>query len=115
MNTFFRPAVALMSRLKYSKKLLLLGSIATLAVSILAYQLVTQSLSIKQFSQKELYGVEYINPLIKLMETAQKYRGYENAYLLGDRLPLNRQLQTDITWRHVTFLASVISHKFFAQ
>src|SRR5437016_6343289 len=84
MNIFFKPAIALMNNLKYPKKLFLIGSISTLAVIILTIQLVFQAKDIMEFSNRELLGIEYINPLIKVMENLQHYRKIENAYLMGD-------------------------------
>lgn len=85
MNAFFKPAVTLMNKLKYRKKIILTAIIAGLAVAILTYQLVTVSLSVVNFSKKELLGVEYIDPLIDVMQNLQQYRMLENNYLLGDQ------------------------------
>lgn len=84
MSMLFKPAIHLMNRLTYPKKLILIGIIVLLVVVTLAFQLLTQSLSIMNFSRKELFGIEYINPLIKIMKNVQEYRKLENEYLLGD-------------------------------
>lgn len=73
MNVF-RPATLLMDKLKYSKKLLLIGGIIILAISVLSYELITQSLEIRDFSRKEMDGVNLIGPLFRIMETTEQYR-----------------------------------------
>lgn len=84
MNAFFKPAVLLMNKLTYTKKLILLGAISLLVVTILTYQLAAQSNTVKDFSGREIYGVNYINPIITVVKSMQKYRQAENAYLNGD-------------------------------
>lgn len=84
MNVFFKPGVLLMNKLKYPKKMALIAAIAILVVIILIYQLISQSMSIMRFSNKELLGIQYINPLVQVMEQIQSYRGTENLLLLGD-------------------------------
>lgn len=84
MNVFFKPGVLLMNKLKYPKKMALIAAIAILVVIILIYQLISQSMSIMRFSNKELLGIQYINPLVQVMEQVQSYRSTENLLLLGD-------------------------------
>ncbi len=74
MTKLIAPAVAIMNRLKYKGKFTLLGAIATIAIAVLTYQLVNQSRSITLFSEKELDGVSYINPLITVMQNFQIIR-----------------------------------------
>lgn len=91
MKTLFYPAVALMNRLHYPIKLILLGSIAAVAIAFLTLQLVNQSIAIKDFSHKELLGIEYINPLRKVIDQLQLYRKLEVEFLLG-----NQSVQTSL-------------------
>lgn len=74
-----------MNRMRYPIKLMLLGTVATAVIAFLTLQLVNQSLSIKAFSLKEVWGVEYINPLKTVMEGLQRYRNLEVEYLLGNQ------------------------------
>lgn len=85
MNLFFKPGIQLMNKLRYPKKLLLIGAIFAISVLIFTYQLITQSMSIMDFSNKELYGVEYINPLYIVMANVQNYRHLNNNLVLGDQ------------------------------
>lgn len=74
MNSIFKPAIKLMNRLHYKVKLILMGMIVFVVVFTLTFQLVSASLDLKKFSQKEIYGVEYINPIMNLMIKLQDYR-----------------------------------------
>src|SRR3990167_4013154 len=86
MKKLFNPAISLMNKLSYTKKFILIGAIATLCILVLAYQLLQQSLQIMDFSKKELSGVEYINPLNKMIENVQRYRKIEVQSLLGEKI-----------------------------
>lgn len=83
MKNFFRPAVALMNRLGYPKKFILLGAISAIVISILTIELIKQSIAIMDFSKKELFGIAYINPLIEVMNNLQNIRKFENEFQLG--------------------------------
>ncbi len=77
MTTLLQPAVLLMNKLSYKKKLTLIGLITALIITILTYQLVTQSLATARFTQQELFGVSYIKPLMTTMNNIQQYRSLE--------------------------------------
>lgn len=68
------PSIALMNRLKYPVKIALLSTLILLMsgsiISFLLNNLQTQA----DFSIKEKYGVEYINPIKNLILDLQKYR-----------------------------------------
>lgn len=95
MDTIFKPAVILMNHLKYSKKLILMGILPILVVSIIIYQLTTWATNSINFSQKEIYGVIYINPLLAALQSAQQYRDSQYAYLLGDTTARDRLLNAE--------------------
>jgi methyl-accepting chemotaxis protein len=84
MNILIKPAVALMNSIKYPKKLLLIAAITILVILVLIVQLVNVSLTSIQFTNKELQGVAYINPLVDLMKHMQTYRRLKTDYLTGD-------------------------------
>ena len=85
MNSVFKPAVIFMNKLKYPVKLILIGVVTTLAVAILACQLVVQSLSTLNFSTKELVGVKYVGSLSALSNSIQHYTELYNLAMVGDK------------------------------
>ncbi len=86
MNILLKPAVTLMNKLSYKRKLTLIGCITTLIIAILTYQIVKESLATAQFTQQELFGVSYIKPLMKTMSEIQQYRSLEINNMAGDSL-----------------------------
>src|SRR3990167_4062767 len=98
MKYVFKPAISLMNQLSYSKKLVLLAIIVVSIIIFLVHQLVSQSNSIIDFSQKEIVGVNYINPLIKVMDTLKTYRSTAESMLLKNAIDKNKlvQLMNDI-------------------
>lgn len=93
MNQLFKPAITLMNKLNYRNKFILLGSIVVIVLGVLTYQLVNQSLSIIRFSQKEMIGVEYINPVIKLMHSVQNYQQLSTNILLNDQAAKDKSIE----------------------
>lgn len=75
-----KPAVKLINGMNYSKKLLIMGTISVSIILVLILQIVNVSLTNITFSKKELTGIEYIEPLLGLMEHLQKYRHLKNNY-----------------------------------
>lgn len=103
MTSFFKDAVRLMNKLNYPKKLFFLVAISIFIVSVLTFQLISQSKSILDFSNKELLGVQYINPLIQLNKNLQEYRKIKSIYTAGDEAASNmmnnvlNQIELDIS------------------
>lgn len=84
MRSIFVPAIKIMNQLTYKRKFFLIGAISVLVVTLLIYQLSRTSNSVINFSQKELYGMTYLMPVVHVMETMQKYRQSEVEVLNGD-------------------------------
>lgn len=87
-NIFIRictPSIALMNRLTYKVKIILLGSLVLAMsgsiISFLLNNLQTQA----DFSIKEQQGIEYINPIKNLMLDLQRYRE-NNPYISKDNI-----------------------------
>lgn len=77
----FTPVVAMMNRLKYPHKFLLIGLLCLLAVVQIMYFLITEMNKNIQIADKERAGLQYIQPLTELLIGLQQHRGTANLYL----------------------------------
>ncbi|CAN1208888.1 PP2C family protein-serine/threonine phosphatase [Tumidithrix helvetica PCC 7403] len=66
----FRPAIALMNRLKYPQKFALISLVFAMPLTLAMYLLLSEINSRIDFAQKELYGSQYLRPLNKLWQYA---------------------------------------------
>ena len=81
---FFRPAIYLMNRLRYTRKLALLALIMAVPVCLFMYILVAQINGKIEAARKERLGLDYIRVVTVLMRDVQQHRGLANAYISGD-------------------------------
>ncbi len=103
MRTFIlKPFVAVISRLKYAQKFILLSLLFVgPLIFLLSIWLIDLQKEIKS-AGKEAAGVEYIEALVPLILDIQQHRGLANGYLNGDKasesnLAVNgKQIDTDI-------------------
>ena len=79
MNKIFKPAVGLINRLRYPQKLVLLGTIVVLIVSVLSSQIAYEAYRKIRKSQVELFGVTFNVQLIKTFQILQQYRHLEHT------------------------------------
>ena len=84
LTGFFRPAIHLMNRLRYTRKLALLALIMAVPVSLFMYILVAQINGRIEAARKERLGLDYIRVVTFLMRDVQQHRGLANAYISGD-------------------------------
>ncbi|KRE41825.1 hypothetical protein ASG81_16285 [Paenibacillus sp. Soil522] len=84
MRGLLFPAVALMNRLKYLQKFLLIAVLFMLPVGLTMYMLVTNIDKEINFAKNERLGIEYNDGIRKLLEHLQQHRGMMNASLNGD-------------------------------
>ncbi len=105
MRSLLFPAVALMNRLKYLQKFLLIGVLFMLPVGLTMYMLVTNIDKEINFAKNERLGIEYNNGIRKLLEHLQQHRGMANANLNGDtsfkELLLEKQTEIEQDIRNV--------------
>ena len=78
------PAAALMDRLRFQTKLLLIGAVFALAMGVLTAILVPLLQEEIDFAQRELRGVTAIEPLAAVVRTLQVHRGTANRVLRGE-------------------------------
>ena len=85
MNRMFaaNPAVDLMDRLSYAKKIRVVGLVSSVAILILTMQLFFSLAGQIERARLERAGVYLIQPLRNVLEPLQQHRGLTNAYLSG--------------------------------
>ena len=81
--TLLLPAIALVNRLSFSKKFLLLGSISLLALSVALYGYYNKLDQIISTSKKQIKGVELAVSLFKIIQQVQRHRGLSAGTLGG--------------------------------
>ncbi len=80
----FGVPMALMARLAFSRKLLVLAAIFSLPLAFFAYNLVTTLNSDIQIARRELAGSAYLRPVLALIQHVQQHRGAAATFLKGD-------------------------------
>lgn len=66
--TLFKPAIALMNRLKYPQKFFLISLLFVLPLALVMGLLITEIDSRIDFTQKEIYGTKYLRPINRLWQ-----------------------------------------------
>lgn len=85
MNKILAPGIALMSRLKYVYKFILISLIFAAPIGVLVYLVTSELNSSIAFAAKERVGTAYLTPLRQLLENLQQHRGMAAGLLAGDR------------------------------
>lgn len=83
MNKLFSPAIALMNRLGYAKKFMVLGTIYLVAIAVVAYSLYINLDQVARNSQRQLEGLELIKPISRAVQFMQQHRGLSTGILGG--------------------------------
>lgn len=81
----FGPAVRLMKRFSYSRKILLLSAVLLVPIVILIVELSVQLGADIEFVSQERKGVEYLDPTLGLLQHVQQHRGAASTFLKGDQ------------------------------
>ncbi|WJW75424.1 methyl-accepting chemotaxis protein [Thiohalobacter sp. IOR34] len=84
MNAVLKPAMALMGRLRYLHKFILIFIVFLLPLVVLTSMLFSSINQDVSFVEQERRGVEYLGGLRSLLETLPQHRGMTHAYLNGD-------------------------------
>jgi len=79
-----------MDKLGFSKKLMLLGFINLIALSVVAYSIYTHQTKDIEITQKELSGIALIQPILKTIQSTQRHRGLSSGVLGGDEALLDK-------------------------
>lgn len=80
----FKYGIALINRLKYSQKFLLVGIVCLLPLLVALILLINRLNDQIVFSAKERLGLEYCITLRQMIDDLQQHRGMANSYLNGD-------------------------------
>ena len=84
MNMFLQPGVALMSRLKYPYKFLLIFCLGVSLFAVLLVMLHRETNRSIAFTEKEVLGTTYVEPLKRLLANLQRHRGLTQGLLRGE-------------------------------
>lgn len=84
MENLFRPVVAIMNRLKFTQKFMLIGTIFLIPIAVMLYLLMSQINEGIRFAEKEQLGVNYNSAVKSFLIDVQQHRGMSAAFLNGD-------------------------------
>jgi methyl-accepting chemotaxis protein len=84
MNTLLQPARALMSRLRFAPKMMLVMGILLLATVLLAANVVLIRIGEVGAMDRELIGARYVRTLLGVLVDVQQHRGMSSTMLSGD-------------------------------
>ncbi|MCE9566248.1 MAG: response regulator [Planctomycetes bacterium] len=77
------PALAIINRLRYTQKFLLISLLFALPLVLVMYLLITEMNERIAFTQKELEGTKYLRPLRTLYENVAQSRALSREYTAG--------------------------------
>lgn len=100
MNSILAPASALMNRLKYPQKFLLIGLLLAIPLVAVLLQFLFQIQSRIDFSTREQLGLRYNASIVQLLQATQRHRGLSltalnNNAAFKSQLPAAEQRVTD--------------------
>jgi anti-anti-sigma factor len=84
MQQLLRPAIALMNRLRYPQKFLLISLLFVAPLALVMALLITEVDAKADFSRKEHYGATYLRAVRPLFEHALHEQSIAHAYFSGD-------------------------------
>lgn len=93
MKALFAPAARLMDRLSVAGKMMFMGLVALVPITVLAVMLLQRIAGDVAFSEKELLTVPMSEPARKLMQAAQAHRGTAQGVIAGDSSMADRLSQ----------------------
>ncbi|MCL2523979.1 MAG: methyl-accepting chemotaxis protein [Betaproteobacteria bacterium] len=84
MRAFFRPATALMNRLRYTRKFSLLGAAVALLMLLLLATVYDDRKRDIETAEQELAGLQMLKPLNRAVQFMQQHRGLSSGVLNGN-------------------------------
>lgn len=81
--TCFSPAIALMSRLSYAGKFVLLKAMTLVALAVVVYSLSASLYQLIDKAQREISGLALMKPISQTVQALQEHRGLSAGYLGG--------------------------------
>jgi len=86
LKRIFNPAIALMYRLKYPQKFLLISLLFVLPLALTMFLLIGEINKGVSFAEKEIQGDKYLRPLRGLMQDIPRHKYLANVYMAGNPL-----------------------------
>jgi PAS domain S-box-containing protein len=83
MQTLFSPAIAMMNRLSYSKKFVVLGLLSMLALLVVIFNLYQNLHKVIADTQHQLKGIAQVKVVTQTIQIIQKHNGVSSALLGG--------------------------------
>ncbi len=98
MRAMFGPAIALMNRLAFSRKFLIIGLLAVVAALLPLGMLIFHLNEGINAASHELEGIEFIQPVNKAVQHLQQHRGLSSGLLSGSQelAPKREAKQKDV-------------------
>ena len=84
MKALFSPAIALMSRLRYTSKFILLGAVVGAVILLLLYTVYANLSRDIRVAEDELVGLQALKPMNKMVQMMQQHRGLSSGVLNGN-------------------------------
>jgi len=84
MQAIFSPAIALMNRLRYNSKFLLLGAAIMVVMLVLMYSVFSFLSRDIQTARDELAGLQMLKPVNQMVQAMQQHRGLSSGVLNGN-------------------------------
>ena len=109
MFKFFMPAISLMDKLAYSKKIFLIGVLSSLAMGVLITNLYVELDRTVNHSRQALKGIQRVESVIRLIQLVQRYRDF-SMMLHSDEillLPSYREKTAEIETELYAILESI--------
>src|SRR5215212_8136908 len=84
MSQFLRPAIALMNRLRYAQKFLLISLLFIVPLALVMALLIAEVNTKADFAQKEQAGTEYLRGMRRVLDDALHEQSMAHVYINGD-------------------------------
>src|SRR5690349_6734724 len=84
MKSLFKPATALMGRLKYPQKFMVVGLLLLIPLILVMTQYLGKVDEDLDFSSKERLGLQYNDPVLTFLQRVQEHTALSNAILRGE-------------------------------
>ncbi|MCC2867934.1 MAG: methyl-accepting chemotaxis protein [Candidatus Accumulibacter phosphatis] len=84
MKSLFTPAIVLLNRVGYTRKFVIMGALALVAISVLLVNLYQSLHQVIDSSRQELAGIEVQKPINLLIQHLQIHRGLSSGVLNGN-------------------------------
>lgn len=85
LKGIFTPAVALMGRLRYWQKFIVITILFTIPLGYIFFSFILQTNKSLVVTEKETIGVQYVSPVLSFLQHVQQHRGAASLYRRGEQ------------------------------